>query len=97
MANAVNGNTIFVDTADTLLNKKGVRVAYVIVTATSANAVLVLQDNTQSINKIDLRVATSGESKVFDFSETPLYFPGGVKASTVTNTNSTLVIKEVGA
>ncbi len=93
MANVRNGNTYYID-ATTELAVPGIKVAYVIVTATSANAILNLQDVTTAVNKINLRVATSGETQVFDFSECPLYFPNGVIPSTVTNCNATLVLTE---
>lgn len=74
------------------------KVFYVTVTATAASAVLNLQDNNSTTdNKINLRVATSGETKDFDFSECPLYFPTGLKPNTVTNCVATIVFQEVRA
>jgi hypothetical protein len=90
MANATNGNTIYIDTTGDVTTKKNVRVPYVTVSASSANAVLLLSDP-DGTNKIDLRVAAAGETQLFDFSEQPLLFPNGIKAETVTNAIATVV------
>ena len=91
MANAFNANTFYIDTTGTLAATDAHLIHYVIVTATSANAVLVLQDVATSTNKLNLRVATSGESKQFDFALFPLRFEGGVKVTTLTNALVTLI------
>lgn len=84
MANAAQGNSVYIDAT-------GVIVVGILVTATSASAVLVLQDASGSTNKLDLRVATSGDSKFFDFSSAPITFPNGIKASTVTNAKCAVI------
>jgi len=94
MANVRNANTIYIDTASSAISVPGLKISYVVLTPTSANAVLVLQDSATSANKVDLRAATSGVSVVFDFSETPLVFPNGIVASTLTNCTATCVITE---
>lgn len=101
VANVRSANTFYIDTqsassSDDLV-EKGLTVTHVIVTATSASAVLVLQDTTTTITKCDLRVATSGATQVFDFSDNPIIFPNGVKPSTRTNAVATLVLKSRGA
>lgn len=95
MANAVNSNTVYVDsTGDISIGTdKNIKVSYIVVTATGASAVLVLEDNqTTDVKKLDLRVATDGESKIFDFSSKPLVFPNGINVETLTNAIATLVI-----
>ena len=84
MANARSGNSHYVDSTGTL-SSDSCKIAGVIVTATAASAILALQDAAGSVNKANLRVATSGETKHFDFSQTPIFCPNGLKASTVTN------------
>lgn len=97
MANARNGNSWYVDTSSGTLGTKNYVVYYVTVTATSSNGVLVLQDNAATaINKIDLRVPTSGSTVRFNFSDCPLVFPNGIKAGTVTNCNATIIGREQG-
>ncbi len=97
MANKVNVNTIYVDSTGDLVTNKGCRVAYVLLTATAANAVLVLQDTgTGTPNKFDLRNADSGTTVTFDLSNMPAFFPNGIKASTVTNAIATIIYTNVG-
>ena len=91
MANVNNGNTRFVDTAADITTKASL-VYYVIVTATSANAVVVLSNQGNSEKKADLRVATSGATQTFDFSANPISFPLGIKVTTLTNAVVTLVV-----
>lgn len=94
MANVRNSNTYYVDTTTTLA-VKGLRVSHVTVTATGANAVLVLKDVTTGNAKADLRVAASGASQVFNYSENPIFFPNGIDPATVTNCVATLNLLEV--
>ena len=96
MANVVNGNTIYIDSTGTIASTVGMKAAFISVTATGANAVLVLQDTTTTSNKADLRVATSGETKVFDFSRAPIQFPNGIIISTLTNAIATIVFRRQG-
>lgn len=93
MASIRNGNTYYIDDT-TALTAANVKVTKITVTATSANAILNLQDVTTGANKINLRVATSGTTEVFDFSDDPLLFPNGISPNTVTNCNATCVISE---
>lgn len=92
MANVRNSNTLFIDTANSPLAVINTRALYVIVTATAANAVVVLSDNTTAAKKMDLRVAASGTTQVFDFSFNPVQFPTGINATTLTNAVVTVVI-----
>jgi hypothetical protein len=85
VANAQRGNSWYVDSTGTLTTNKNQIVKRVVITPTSANAVLVLQDDSTTTNKCDLRAATSGDSKDFDFGLAPLVFPGGIKVTTLTN------------
>jgi len=91
MANATVGNSHYVDSTGDVTTK-ATTVYYIVLTATTANSILVLSDILSSVKKIELRAATSGESRIFDFSANPLFFPNGVEATTVTNGNATLVI-----
>lgn len=90
MANVTNGNTVYVDSTGTLLSKPA-RLHYLILTATAANAVVVLQDTTGSSTKLDYRNATSGTSVILDCSTAPIFFPTGIKVSTLTNALVTVV------
>ena len=94
MANIRNANTYYMDTTTASLTISNIKVLGVLVTATSANAILNLQDVTTSDNKMNLRVATSGDSKYFDFADSPVVFPTGIKPSVVTNCVATAVIRE---
>lgn len=90
MANVRQGNTHYVDSTGTL-DADPVKVLGIIVTATSANAVVVFQGDTGSANRLDLRVATSGATQDFDFSARPISFPKGIKVSTLTNAIVTVI------
>ena len=72
----------------------------VILTATGANARVVFFDedtgSPSGTEKLDLRVAISGETKFFDFSSTPIRFESALNAGTVTNASVTAIFKEVG-
>lgn len=87
MANVVTGNSIYLDSTGTPLSTKA-RVFKLILTPTSANGILILTSGTM---KVDVRAATSGESKVVDFGEHPLLFESGITVDTITNANATLI------
>ena len=100
MANARTGNTYYVDTAYTAtvatlpeLAIPNLKVYYVVVTATAANAVVLLTDS--GTNKVDLRVAPSGSSQLFTFDEYPMVFNTSLRVSTLTNAVATIMFEEV--
>lgn len=90
MANTINANTIYIDTAATVTAYK-IRISQIILTPTSANAVLVLQDDSTSSVKLDLRAATAGQSLILDLTASPMLFESGLKVSTLTNANATIL------
>lgn len=92
MANVEQGNSYYIDTTGALKNVN-YRLSGVVLTPTSANAVLLLKDHGDSKNKMDLRAATSGESKFFDFSSQPVTFPNGIYVKTLTNCVALLIFK----
>lgn len=94
MASIRNGNTIYIDDSTDTFAIRQLKVSHVIVTATAANAQVVLSDLDTSAVKADLRVATDGTSQLFSFREQPMIFPTGVEASTLTNAVVTLITKE---
>lgn len=99
MANVRNANTFYVDTqssssADDLLIQN-IRVTRAFVTATSANAVITLQDAASTpVTKITLDVATANSTSSYDFTPDGVVFPNGIKVSTLTNCVATLIIRE---
>lgn len=89
MANVKHGNTIYIDaTGDVTSNKT--HVYQVLVSATAANAQVVLGNIGASEKQLDLRVATDGDTKSFEF-VVPVMFPDGVEVITLTNAIVTLV------
>ena len=102
MANTLNGNTFYVDSAfstsaDDLARSQAL-VAYVTVTSTSANGRIVLGDvgaNSSQL-KLDLRVEVSGHSEIFRFAENPILFPNGIRVISLTNAIATVIIKNPG-
>lgn len=94
MANTLNGNTWYVDTAhasDSDDLSGSYFVVYIVVTATSANAIIELADADSGVSKIKLGVETAGKSELFKFEELPLRFPNGIQVKTLTNAVATLV------
>lgn len=96
MASYASSNAIYIDATGDLLTKKNLKLLSVTVTATSATAVIVLQDITNTSFKLDLRVADAGSTQVFDYSTGPMMFPNGFKCLTLTNAIATLVYTTAG-
>lgn len=84
MANARSGNTHSID-ATGVISADSCRIAMVLVTATAASAILELRDAAGTIVKLNLRVAISGDTGVFDFALAPIFCPNGLKVQTLTN------------
>lgn len=101
MANVLNGNTFFVDTqyntsADDLV-RKNTLVTHIIIRATAANGRIVLTDVASNpAIKLDLEVKDAGDTKQFDFEESPVLFPNGIRAQTLSNAKVTVVIRSPG-
>lgn len=98
MANVRSANTWYVDTTYSTIAEslvvKGIRVLGVVVTATAANGTIVLKDEvTAAPIKLDLRVPTSGETRHFDFSNTPIRFPNGIRP-VLTDAVVTVILEE---
>lgn len=96
MANQINSNTIYIDTTGNISNTAGILIDQVIITATSANAVATLADQGSGTPfKLAIRLATSGESKSFEFPR-PIYIPVGLNAQSVTNCVLTVIYRKQG-
>jgi len=99
MAYVVNSNTIYISPTssnEAIADTRNVAVMYVIITPTSGNAVLTLEDTTTTALKLQVRAATSGDTKYFDFSAAPIVFPTGITVDTLTNCVATLVVRRQG-
>jgi len=99
MANVRNANTFYIDTQHIsdpdALDEKNIKANYITLTATAANGRIVLADNNSNeILKLDLRVATSGDTAYFDFSDKPILFPNGIRVKTLSNAVATVVVGE---
>ncbi len=95
MANVVNANTVYIDTTGDISvgSDKNIKVSYVILTAGAADARIQLKDNQSSaVDKLDLRVVTSGATQMFDFSRKPIVFPNGFDAEITNSAIVTLVL-----
>lgn len=96
MANVRFGTTFYIDTqyavaADELMIKN-LKVKYIILTATAANGRIVLTDSGNS--KFDLRVAISGKTEQFDFSQEPIVFSLSLRPTTLSNAVATVCFEE---
>lgn len=96
MANIESGNSVYIDATGALSAKPNQRVVQVLLTATAASARIVLTNGDTTTVKLDLRVATSGEtgSFVFDY---PIVFSNGVHVLTLTNAVATLIYTREGS
>lgn len=98
MANVRSANTFYIDTVHSSSSDdlviKNIKLIYLIISATSANAQIVLADATTGDKKVDLRAATSGSSYYVRFDENPVVFANGIKVATLTNAVATAVIEE---
>lgn len=94
MANVRSANTYYIDGTSTNLAVNNIRVTHITVTPTSANAILVLKDITTGSTKVELRLATSGTSQVFEYFVNPIVFPNGIDPTTVTNCVATCHLQE---
>ncbi len=91
MANARNGNSHYVD-ATGVLETSNCKVAAVTIWASAANAILILTDNAASpVNKVKLGLATAGDTQHYNFTDSPITFPAGLKVGTLTNAIVTII------
>lgn len=95
MANVRSGNVFKVDSIG-VLNAIGTRVMYVVVTATTSNAAVTLQDAITNASMLDLRHHQANSSVVYDFSRNPIFFPNGIEVGAITNAVVTIVYNERG-
>lgn len=101
MANTANGNTFYIDTqysgaSDDLARPALVQAIFV--TATAANAQVVLSDVTAAtVKKVDLRVAAAGTSQLFSLLNCEIAFPNGIRVSTLVNCIATVVFTKSGS
>ena len=91
MANQQTGNLYYIDSTGSLA-KQALRVYSIVVTATSANAVLQLKDASIAGTLVDLRVAAAGASQSFFYRDQPLLFPNGLEVVAATNCVATAVV-----
>ena len=93
----ISGTTL---PAKILTSEKNIRVTRIDLTATSANATLVLSDAVNGFKKIDLYNATSNTSvsRDYDSGDTAAYFPNGITVSTLVNGVATITVsRKAGA
>jgi len=99
MANAVNGNTIKIDSTGTIsITGKNIIVTCLIVTATANAAIFELEDSdgVTDVDKIRVAVDIANKTESLDLTAGPIVFPNGIKVKTVTNCEATLIFKRVG-
>ena len=89
MAIVLSGNSAFVDAVG-IITDSPTTIHSIVFTGTVANAVLVLNDSSNAIKKIELRLAAVG-TQMFHFEEAPLFFSGGITVTTATNAAATII------
>ena len=95
MANAITGNMLYTDIAETVTTNP-VKVTYLFITATSANAIVKIEEPSTGATVFDLEVSSAGDSKQFSFEQKPLYVPNGSKVGTLTNAVVTFIGDRAG-
>lgn len=96
MANVRRGNTWNIDSTGELETANNVKVVAAIVTPTSAGGYIELSETSaSSTKKVRLGGATSGDTLMFDLSDTPMIF-NGLYVLTVTNAVATLILSDKG-
>lgn len=93
VANVRNGNTYYVDSTGSL-DIKNIKISSIYLTSTGASARIVLSDSSTGATKIDLRIAASGESKLFESENASIVFPNGITITTLSNAVATLLLEE---
>ncbi len=98
MANQRSGSVLYVSATGSSDITQNVYVTRIVLTPTSAGAVLLLKNSLPSPQtKLDLRAATSGESKDLNLTDTPMLFENGITVSTLTNCVATIFTSETGS
>ena len=101
MANVLNGNTFFIDTATgsggATFDEKNIIVTGLFVTGTGSAAILVLSDaSTPVVKKLEIQLPAAIDTKFFPLEEAKILFPNGIDPTTVTNAKATVVFKRQG-
>ncbi len=98
MANAVNGNTMKMDTTGDVLIRKNILITSLVVVATANSAIFELQDSDGStfVDKIRVDVDVANKTEPLDLVNSPIVFPNGVRVKTVTNCEATAIFKRQG-
>lgn len=94
MANAKAGNFATIDSTGTILSGKAIKVHSVTITTSNATNSLVLRDLVTTAALINLKLEVANRSETYAF-DPPLFFPGGLEASTVTAVTATVVYSQV--
>lgn len=98
MANNSNGNSCYVDSIGALATAaKNIKVLGITLTASAANAQLVLKNNDAGASvRLDLRNPTAGSTVQFRFDQAPIVFSNGINVLTILNGNATIVYTIAG-
>lgn len=97
MANARNGNTVYIDATGDADIRKNVRVAHIFFTPNLANDQLVLKDgSTSGAIKFSCKGATAEATVHFDLSSTPIFFPNGIYVATLDASGVALLVETAG-
>jgi len=101
MANLRNANTFYIDTAfgsgGTTLAGKNIQVLGVMLYPTAAGSVCRLDEVTTGAAKIFISSPNQYDARYFDFSNSPIVFPGGILPAVATNCAVVCIIRDGGA
>lgn len=98
MANVRSANTWYVDTASESLDKKNISLMGVVLTGDGGAAELELADNVSGASYPSKLYLTQANNTTFhyDFSDSPIVFPNGIRVVTANNTLATLILRIPG-
>ncbi len=94
MANTLSGNVWYVDTAYAAASDDittNLIIGAIVLTVTGAGGRIVLSDPKTGATKLDLRIATDEQSELFDFSNTPIACPNGLRVTTLTTAVASII------
>lgn len=76
--------------------KTSVKIAYIIFTPNTSNDEILLRETSDGADCFYLRSATGKDSKYFDFSRSPLFFPNGIYVQTLTSGAKAVLVTTQG-
>lgn len=95
MANNRVGNKILIDSTGSVVEGP-IKVTYILFTASSANDELLIRESADGPDCLYIRAATAKDTKYFNFSRAPMFFPNGIYIQTITSGAKAVLVTATG-